>query len=81
MCSVSCLCGTLQEHKCVLDSCRAIENEGFSVTYLPVQENGEIDLKVIVVCRKCSLAHVLPLTGTGVSNTPRYITGLHHGCQ
>lgn len=28
------------EHKCVLDSCRAMESEGFKVTYLPVQKNG-----------------------------------------
>ncbi|ODN04235.1 putative cysteine desulfurase, mitochondrial [Orchesella cincta] len=32
------------EHKCVLDSCRALEAEGFKVTYLPVQQNGIIDL-------------------------------------
>lgn len=32
------------EHKCVLDSCRHLEQEGFRVTYLPVQENGLIDL-------------------------------------
>jgi cysteine desulfurase len=32
------------EHKCVLDSCRHLELEGFDVTYLPVQPNGLIDL-------------------------------------
>lgn len=35
---------TQTEHKCVLDSCRAMENEGFRVTYLPVQNNGIINL-------------------------------------
>lgn len=34
------------EHKCVLDSCRVLEAEGFRVTYLPVQTNGLIDLEV-----------------------------------
>ena len=32
------------DHKCVLDSCRRLEDEGFEVTYLPVQTNGLIDL-------------------------------------
>lgn len=35
---------TQTEHKCVLDSCRYLENKGFKVTYLPVQTNGLIDL-------------------------------------
>ncbi|KJE95565.1 cysteine desulfurylase [Capsaspora owczarzaki ATCC 30864] len=33
------------EHKCVLDSCRVLQDEGFDVTYLRVQKNGLIDLK------------------------------------
>ncbi len=33
------------EHKCVLDSCRYLEGQGFKVTYLPVQKNGLIDLE------------------------------------
>jgi cysteine desulfurase len=32
------------EHKCVLDSCRHLEEEGFRVTYLPVNTHGLIDL-------------------------------------
>ena len=32
------------EHKCVLDSARHMEMEGFEVTYLPVKTNGLIDL-------------------------------------
>lgn len=33
------------EHKCVLDSCRYLEHEGFRVTYLPVDVNGILDLR------------------------------------
>ena len=32
------------EHKCVLDSCRHLQEEGFQITYLPVQNNGLIDM-------------------------------------
>ena len=33
------------EHKCVLDSCRHLQDEGFEVTYLPVKANGLIDMQ------------------------------------
>lgn len=36
---------TQTEHKCVLDSCRHLQDEGFEVTYLPVQSNGLIRLE------------------------------------
>uniref|UniRef100_A0A8C5QKD0 Cysteine desulfurase n=1 Tax=Leptobrachium leishanense TaxID=445787 RepID=A0A8C5QKD0_9ANUR len=38
---------TQTEHKCVLDSCRSLEGEGFQVTYLQVKSNGLVDLKVL----------------------------------
>ncbi|KAG9091810.1 cysteine desulfurase [Ceratobasidium sp. 370] len=38
---------TQTEHKCVLDSCRKLSEEGFEITYLPVMPNGVVDLKVL----------------------------------
>eukprot|EP00897_Mesotaenium_endlicherianum_P005206 jgi/Mesen1/4713/ME000241S03754 len=36
---------TQTEHKCVLDSCRHLQQEGFDVTYLPVKQDGLVDLE------------------------------------
>ena len=33
------------EHKAVLDTCRELERQGFEVTYLPVQEDGLLNLQ------------------------------------
>src|SRR6202011_734316 len=33
------------EHKAVLDTCKRLEKDGVRVTYLPVQQNGLIDLQ------------------------------------
>lgn len=35
---------TQTEHKCVLDSCRWLQQRGFEVTYLPVRSDGLVDL-------------------------------------
>ena len=35
---------TQTEHKCVLDSCRHLQDDGFEVTYLPVQSNGLVNM-------------------------------------
>ena len=40
------------EHKAVLDTCKHIEKIGGEVTYLPVAEDGLIDLKELGSCHK-----------------------------
>lgn len=35
---------TQTEHKCVLDSCRHLQQEGFEITYLPVGADGIVNL-------------------------------------
>lgn len=49
------------EHKCVLDACRHIQQDGFRVTYLPVKQNGIIDLDVLAnsICDDTMLVSIM----------------------
>jgi cysteine desulfurase len=38
---------TQTEHKCVLDSCRHLQDGGFDITYLPVQPSGLISMEAL----------------------------------
>jgi len=38
---------TETEHKCVLDTCRHLKEQGFEVTFLPVLKSGLLDLNVL----------------------------------
>jgi len=35
------------EHKCILDTCKFLEKKGFSVTYLPVDEYGQVSVDTL----------------------------------
>ena len=57
---------TQTEHKCVLDSCRALEQDGFDITYLPVgRQTG------LVSPRRASYrSHRRPRRSTSISLHP-----------
>ncbi len=59
----------ISEHKCVLDACRHLEDEGFKVTYLPIQPSGLIDLETLknAICDQTMLVSVMAVNNeTGV---------------
>ena len=53
---------TQTEHKCVLDSCRHLQEEGFEVTYLPVQHNGVVDMQELEAALRPDTALVSIMT-------------------
>ncbi len=53
------------EHKCVLDSCRHLEQEGFEVTYLPVEKSGLVNLDTL---RAAIKENTLLVSVMGINN-------------
>ncbi len=51
------------EHKCIINSARDLEQEGFRVTFLPVQKNGLIDLNQLenAITEKTSIISVMTI--------------------
>ncbi|MCE2687192.1 MAG: IscS subfamily cysteine desulfurase [Rickettsiales bacterium] len=49
------------EHKCVINSCRDLEQEGFRVTFLPVKNDGLIDITKLkeAICEDTALISVM----------------------
>ncbi len=50
------------EHKCIIDTCRHLKDEGFEVTYLSVNKNGLIDLEELRAAIKPNTAIVSIMT-------------------
>jgi len=74
------------EHKCLLDSCRKLSEEGFDITYLPVQRNGVISLEVLEASIRpdTSLVSIMAVNNeTGVMQPLKEIGAIvrkHRGC-
>jgi len=72
---------TQTEHKCVLDSCRKLQEEGFDVTYLPVQTNGVISLEELenAIRPDTSLISIMTVNNeTGVIQPIKEIGAIAH---
>ena len=70
------------DHKCVLDSCRHLQQAGWDVTYLPVQPNGLVDLAQLEVRAPLPCRAAYKLTRMRAGRHPRrHRARVHHGHQ
>lgn len=72
---------TQTEHKCVLDSCRMLETEGFEVTYLPVKTNGLIDLEELEKAIRPDTSVVSIMTVNNEIGVKQPIDDIGHICK
>ena len=71
------------DHKCVLDSCRHLQQAGWDITYLPVRPDGLVDMAQLEV----RAARPRPRAAQALSrilaggHSRRHRAGVHHGHQ
>jgi cysteine desulfurase len=56
------------EHKCILDTCRNLELQGFKITYLPLKNNGILDLELLKKTIEQSKEKILCVSTIFVNN-------------
>ncbi len=69
------------EHRAVLDTCRSLEKNGYEVTYLDVDRNGNIDMEELKqsVSEKTLMVCIMMVNNeTGTSNDIRKIGSIAH---
>lgn len=70
----------LEEHKCVLDSCRWLEQEGMKVTYLPVASNGLITVDQVAKAIRFHRIAYISLSYM-LATQARHIIGISDECE
>ncbi|KAJ2801688.1 cysteine desulfurase [Coemansia helicoidea] len=69
------------EHKCVLDSCRVLQEEGFEVTYLPVSKGGLVSLDDLAAAIRPTTALVSIMAVNNEIGVVQDIAGIGKLCR
>ena len=72
---------TQTEHKCVLDSCRALQQKGFEVSYLPVKQDGLLDLDELRKAIRPDTAIVSVMTVNNEIGAVQPVAEIGHICR
>ncbi|MBM4368715.1 MAG: IscS subfamily cysteine desulfurase [Deltaproteobacteria bacterium] len=71
----------LTEHKAILDSCHALEKEGFEITYLPVEKDGSVSPEVVAAALRDDTILVSIMWANNEVGTVNDIAGIGKVCR